>query len=207
MKYGIKPRGMWRMFCGSFARAAERELGVPDGKALMRAAHVDYKAILAGVEEFDPDSRFAVNIMSCAMVISVLKQLSEKPTLEAMTVFYRSAMCDNRLMKIFLRKGNNYTEKGQEKLRSQAIASQKRNNPYDWKFTYEAGKTVNQYTATFTTCGICTLMREYGYFEYVPAMCKLDYDMAELGGSKFTRQYTLASGGPYCDCHYDHGAM
>jgi hypothetical protein len=34
-------------------------------------------------------------------------------------------------------------------------------------------------------------------------MCRLDYTMSELGGaSDFVREYTLASGGPYCDCGY-----
>ena len=46
-------------------------------------------------------------------------------------------------------------------------------------------------------------MKEYGLFDLVPAMCRLDYAMAEAGGaSEFAREYTLASGGPYCDCGY-----
>ena len=37
----------------------------------------------------------------------------------------------------------------------------------------------------------------------VPAMCHLDYVMSDMGGaSTFVREYTLASGGPYCDCGY-----
>lgn len=40
-------------------------------------------------------------------------------------------------------------------------------------------------------------------YEDVPAMCRLDYAMSEAGGvSEFVRKYTLASGGPYCDCGY-----
>jgi|GEM_PF-2006880 len=36
-----------------------------------------------------------------------------------------------------------------------------------------------------------------------PALCRLDYTMSEAGGATdFVRQYTLASGGPYCDCGY-----
>ena len=36
-----------------------------------------------------------------------------------------------------------------------------------------------------------------------PALCHLDYTMSEAGGvTNFVRQYTLASGGPYCDCGY-----
>ena len=42
---------------------------------------------------------------------------------------------------------------------------------------------------------------EYGFFDLVPAMCHLDYTMAELGeAADFVREYTLASGGLYCDC-------
>jgi len=59
------------------------------------------------------------------------------------------------------------------------------------------------YEARFTQWGICTLMGELGLYELVPAMCRLDYTMSEAGGvSEFVREYTLASGGPYCDCGY-----
>lgn len=46
-------------------------------------------------------------------------------------------------------------------------------------------------------------MKELGIYEFVPAMCHLDYTMSEMGGvTIFVRQYTLASGGPCCDCGY-----
>ena len=46
-------------------------------------------------------------------------------------------------------------------------------------------------------------MQELGISEIVPAMCALDYTMSEAGGTtEFVRQYTLAGGGPYCDCGY-----
>ena len=46
-------------------------------------------------------------------------------------------------------------------------------------------------------------MKELGIAEIIPAMCHLDYAMSEAGGTtEFMRQYTLASGGPYCDCGY-----
>ena len=65
---------------------------------------------------------------------------------------------------------------------------------------YEDG---SGYEARFTSCGICTLMKKLRLYEYVPAMCRLDYAMSEAGGaSDFVREYTLSSGGPYCDCGY-----
>ena len=44
---------------------------------------------------------------------------------------------------------------------------------------------------------------EAGLYDLTPALCRLDYTMSEAGGvTDFVRQYTLASGGPYCDCGY-----
>ena len=40
-------------------------------------------------------------------------------------------------------------------------------------------------------------------YDLTPALCHLDYTMSEAGGTAdFRRQYTLASGGLYCDCGY-----
>ena len=50
---------------------------------------------------------------------------------------------------------------------------------------------------------ICVLMKKLGLYDLTPALCHLDYTMSEAGGvTDFVRQYTLASGGPYCDCGY-----
>lgn len=42
---------------------------------------------------------------------------------------------------------------------------------------------------------------------YRRAMCSLDYDMAALNNTEFSREFTLAGGGKYCDCHYNHIAI
>ena len=59
------------------------------------------------------------------------------------------------------------------------------------------------YEGRFTRCGICTLMQELGSYDLTLALCHPDYTMSETGGAtSFVRTYTLASGGPYCDCGY-----
>ena len=46
-------------------------------------------------------------------------------------------------------------------------------------------------------------MKELWLYDLTPAMCHLDYAMSKAGGvTNFVRQYTLASGGPYCNCGY-----
>ena len=76
-------------------------------------------------------------------------------------------------------------------------------NPYSWNMEFLPYPDGSGYEARFTKCGICTLMQELGLQDQIPAMCHLDYTMSEAGGvSEFVRTYTLASGGPYCDCGY-----
>ena len=59
------------------------------------------------------------------------------------------------------------------------------------------------YEGCFTQCGICVLMKKLGLYDLTPALCRLDYTMSEAGGvTDFVRQYTIASGGPYCDYGY-----
>ena len=47
------------------------------------------------------------------------------------------------------------------------------------------------------------MLAPLGLYDLTTAMCHLDYAMSKAGGvTNFVRQYTLASGGPYCDCGY-----
>ena len=73
--------------------------------------------------------------------------------------------------------------------------------PGTWSFTNTP--TAAGMKGRFTKCGICVLMKKLGLYDLTPALCHLDYTMSEAGGvTDFVRQYTLASGGPYCDCGY-----
>ena len=79
-------------------------------------------------------------------------------------------------------------------------------NPYSWNMEFYEYPDGSGYEGRFTKCGICALMKELGLYDLTPALCRLDYTMSEAGGvTNFVRQYTLASGGPYCDCGYKKG--
>ena len=204
MKYGLIQKAMWGGFKGSFKKQLTQTLSESQPKLVMKNAHKKYKEILAGLPEFDKGDKFVINIVSCAMLSAVLLSVKKEYSVEDVRFFYRRAMCENPLMKFSGRKSSAYTVKGREKLKQRAKNSETCTNPYSWKFTVEDGETINQYTATFYTCGICRLMGELGLKKYIPAMCTLDYDMAALNNTEFTREYTLAGGGEYCDCHYNH---
>ena len=195
---------MWACYKGTFKKQLSETLREENPREVMKSARKKYKEILSDVDEFDKGDRFLINILSCAMLSAVLLSVKNKYTLEEVKTYYRKAMCENFLTKAASKKSKSYTQKGREKLKEHAKKSESNTNPYSWKFTVEDGKTLNQYTVYFYTCGICYLMRKLGLEAYIPAMCALDYDMAALNNTVFTREYTLAGGGKYCDCRYDH---
>ncbi len=203
MRYGILQHVIWITFRSSFKEAIRIVLDEKDVDVVMKRAKKKYREILRNIDEFDKGSRFLTNILSCAMLSAVLLSIEKTYDEETIRNYYKTAM-DNKIMRRVVVSERNYTEKGRARLRAFAERSQSITNPYDWKFTVDDGETINQYTATFYTCGICTLMNNLGLSEYIPSMCAFDYDMAAMNNTKFTREFTLASGGPYCYCHYVH---
>ncbi len=205
MKYGLLPRGMWLVFQKPFRRQLCL-ITQEAPRAMMKKARITYRSILLDIPDFDKDDPFLVNILSAAMLAAVYLNLQEKPELSTITTYYHKAMTENMVMKLFLKQSDSYSARAQIKLARQAKTSRTRGNPYSWKFRYEPGTDRNSYSCYFDTCGIWHLFQALGIPEITPAMCTYDYDMAELGGSVFTRQNTLAGGGPCCDCHYQKKA-
>lgn len=206
MKYSGMPAGMWTLFHGSFRRALTSVLNYDRdiAKSITVNAKQRYKKIIGKLPEFEKGDRFKTNIISCAMLSAFILNLPQKPTVEQMTEYYKTGMATGA-MKWFCQKGS------RKKFGPEDIAGMKRTavfkaadrNPYSWNMDFREYEDGSGYEAKFTKCGICTLMKDLGLYEYVPAMCALDYTMSELGGvSDFVREYTLASGGPYCDCGY-----
>ncbi|MBR2726422.1 MAG: L-2-amino-thiazoline-4-carboxylic acid hydrolase [Solobacterium sp.] len=206
MKYTGMPWGMWILFSGSFRKQLTKVLGLPvqDARILMHAAEKDYRRIIADLPEFEVKDRFKMNIVNCAMLCSVLMNLKEKPSVEDVTVYYRESMMTGPMKWFCYMSGKRkFTEKDLQGMKDTAAFRAADRNPYSWNMNYLPYEDESGYEARFTKCGICRLMKENGLYDYVPAMCRLDYTMSEAGGaSDFVRQYTLASGGPYCDCGY-----
>ena len=206
MKYSGMPAGMWLIYRRSFQRALMRDLKQSPEKAkrIMANAKPKYREIIGKLPEFEKDDIFKTNIINCAILISVFLCMDRRPTVEEATVFYEHAMT-NFATKAFCRMGgkNKFTDKDIAKMKMTAALKAADRNPYSWNMEYLSYEDGSGYEARFYKCGICTLMKEYGLFDLTPAMCHLDYTMSEFGGaSNFVREYTLATGGPYCDCGY-----
>lgn len=206
MRYIGMPAGMWLLFAGAFRRQLVETLGFGAAQAreITERAKRRYRKILRGLPEFEKGDRFKMNILSCAMFSAFLLEMPGKPTVDRAADYYREAMATGA-MKAFCRMSakRTFTPKNIEGMKQTAALNAADRNPYSWNMTFHPYPDGSGYEARFTKCGICALMRELRLYDYVPAMCRLDYAMSEWGGAcDFARAYTLASGGPYCDCGY-----
>ena len=206
MKYAGMPMGMWALFAGSFRKQLTAVFGydAAAAAAITKQAKSRYKEIIGRLPEFEKADRFQMNIVNCAMLGAFVLSMPRRPDVERLTDYYAKAMMTPP-MKWFCRKSgrNKYTEKDIAGMKATAALRAADRNPYSWNMEYYPYPDGSGYEARFSRCGICTLMKELGLYDLTPAMCHLDYTMGEASGvTNFVRQYTLASGGPYCDCGY-----
>ena len=206
MNYNGMPAGMWMLFKKTFRSALTADLGYSpaDAKRITGVAKIKYREIIEKLPEFEKGDRFKTNIVNCALLTAFLLSMNKRPSVQEVTRYYEHAMT-NRAIKIFCRMGGKkkFTDSDIEGMKKTAALRAADRNPYSWNMDYFPYDDGSGYEARFYKCGICVLMKEYGFYDLVPAMCHLDYTMSELGGtSDFVREYTLASGGPYCDCGY-----
>lgn len=206
MKYAGMPMGMWALFAGSFRKQLTAVFGyAPDSaRAITAKAKPEYKKIIAKLPEFEKADRFQMNIVNCAMLGAFVLSMPERPDVARLTDHYARAMMTGP-MRWFCRKSgkSKFTEKDIAGMKATATLKAADRNPYSWNMDFYPYPDGSGYEARFTRCGICTLLKELGLYDLTPAMCRLDYTMSEAGGTAdFVREYTLASGGPYCDCGY-----
>jgi len=206
MKYIGMPAGMWALFEKSFEEKLVSVLGYNNSSAknIAQKAKPKYKEIITTLPEFEKEDRFKMNIVNCAMLAAFILNMEKKPSMEELTEYYANAMMTKPMIWFCKMSGKRkFTAKDIDGMKKTAALKAADRNPYSWNMDYYPYEDGSGYEARFTKCGICTLMEELGIYELTPALCHLDYTMSEAGGaSEFIREYTLASGGPYCDCGY-----
>ena len=206
MKYIGMPAGMWILFVNSFRKQLSDVLGYNAETAndITAKARSKYKEIIAGLPEFEKGDRFKMNIVSCAMLSSFFLSVPERPSVDKAADYYRESMMIPPMAWFCRLMGKKkFSDKDIAGMKATAAFKAADRNPYSWNMDFLPYEDGSGYEARFYRCGICTLMKELGLFDLVPAMCRLDYTMSEAGGTdEFVREYTLASGGPYCDCGY-----
>ena len=206
MKYIGMPAGMWVLFEKSYEEKLVSVLGYNNSSAknIAQKAKPKYKEIITALPEFEKEDRFKMNIVNCAMLAAFILNMEKKPSVEELTEYYANAMMTKPMIWFCKMSGKSkFTAKDIDGMKKTAALDAADRNPYSWNMDFYPYQDGSGYEARFSKCGICTLMEELGIYELTPALCHLDYTMSEAGGaSEFIREYTLASGGPYCDCGY-----
>lgn len=206
MKYLGMPLGMWLLYKKSFSKQLQLVIGLSskETKEVTKKAKVTYKGIINKLPEFEKSDRFKMNIVNCALLSAFYLNLKYKPSLDIMTKYYHDSM-ETKATVWFIKKmaKKKFSEADYKLNERTEIFRAADRNAYSWNMTFHPYPDGSGYECRFYKCGICRLMNELGIKEIIPAMCKLDYAMSEWGNvSTFIRKYTLASGGPYCDCGY-----
>lgn len=206
MKYIGMPSGMWALFAGSFRKNLTEVLDLDSktARTVTRAAKKRYREILSDLPEFEKADRFKMNIVNAAMLGAFVLSMPQRPSVENLTEYYARSMM-TKPMQWFCRQSGKkkFSEEDLRDMRETAALRAADRNPYSWNMELLEYADGSGYEARFSKCGICVLMQKLGLYDLTPAMCRLDYTMSEAGGaSDFSREYTLASGGPYCDCGY-----
>ncbi len=206
MEYKGTVKFMWTVFASSFKKQLSVifDMSKKEAEEVMSKAKEKYKEIISEIPEFEKDDHFKMNIISCAMLCSIVLNMKERPTVHDLTKYYAESMMTPLMKLVCKKKGKmKFTKKDVESMQFTAKLKAADRNPYSWNMDYLPYEDGSGYEARFYKCGICILMKKYGLFDLTEAMCRLDYTMSEAGGSsEFVRKYTLASGGPYCDCGY-----
>ena len=206
MKYFGMPLGMWVLFHASFQDRLTKEFGLSAEEAgtVAARAKIDYKKIIADLPEVEKEDRFQMNAVNCAMLAAFILNMPRRPDVDTLQRYYAEAMM-TPAMKWFCRKSGKqqFSDKKIEGLKAAAKLRAADRNPYSWNMDFFEYPDGSGFESRFTRCGICEIMKKFGLYDLTPALCHLDYTMAEAGGTTdFVREYTLASGGPYCDCGY-----
>lgn len=206
MKYAGMPWGMWTLFSKLFRDNLVTVFGYDENtaSAVAKNAKPKYAEIISKLPEFEKADRFKTNIVNCALLCAFILNMPERPDVERLTEYYESSTM-TPVVRWFCRMigKQKFSEKDISSMKATEKLRAADRNPYSWNMNYYEYPDGSGYEARFTACGICTLMKELGLYDLTPAMCHLDYAMSEAGGaSKFVREYTIASGGPYCDCGY-----
>ncbi len=206
MRVAGMPAGMWALFSGSFRSKLTEVLGYggPAAEEITKKAHGKYRELIGKFPDFEKGDRFQMNIVSCAMLAAFVLSMPRRPEVDELTAYYAAAMMTGPMRAFCRRMGRQkFSEKDVAGMKRTAALNAADRNPYSWNMEFLPYPDGSGYEARFSKCGICTLMGELGLADLVPAMCRLDYTMSEAGGTDvFVREYTLASGGPYCDCGY-----
>lgn len=206
MKYAGMPMGMWMIFHKSFQRNLTEVLKYDEeeSRKITALAKKKYRELIERLPEFEKADRFKMNIVNCAMLSAFFLNMPTQPELSDATKYYKKSMMTGMMQRFCRMSGKKkYSESDIKAMKDTAKLKAGDRNPYSWNMDFYEYEDGSGYEARFTSCGSADLWRVGALPS--PDTCEVPsglYNERSSGVTDFVREYTLASGGPYCDCGY-----
>lgn len=157
MRYIGMPLGMWLLYRKSFRDnlICVLDLNAEEADRTTKKAKYEYKRIIAKLPEFEKGDRFKMNLVNCAVFISLVLFMEPKPTVEKLTEYYSKSMM-TKPMKLFCRIGgkNKFSEKDIKDMKNTADFKAADRNPYSWNMDFLPYPDDSGYEARFTRFGL-----------------------------------------------------
>jgi hypothetical protein len=178
---------------------------------ILEEARQEYEALIPGLPYWGKKNMmtgFLIGSSHCLAIHRVLKKHG-KSVAEIGKILYE--MVEARLNKVpkpvfWLYGKLKYGKSYRERLKIQAIISQKKQYPGDYVFTYIVGDGKEfDYGYDITECGVCKFLQAQDADEVAPFLCLVDFPLSKAFGRGLVRNMTIAEGAEKCDFRYKKG--
>jgi len=200
MKYNAM---LWLVFTNEIKKVLVKFVDKKEAKRILKKAKPIYKDLLSKVEGVSGDNPMASNITGAFIILSIWLASERKLEPNTMTAILNEAF-KSKIISSNYKSMNLNTPEGMQKFgeKMHGCKAWADNHPQDfdtWDFNFDESKHDEGFYYHYTNCPINNFCRKYGYEEFTPVLCNIDYATFAMMGGRLNRQYTLAEGGPMCD--------
>ena len=203
MKYTLTDRLMWHFMQGTCYKVLRVEYPEWDFHRLRKAAKERFCDILTSTPSIGSyrENSLKKNLVGGMVWFAIYETAKERYGSQMSLPLYEKMCRASIAMPMMLRMARMtkpFTRKFQESMMKRSERENRIDSPYNWQAHYKQGKVDEEFTLSYTRCGLCELARKRGHLDILPDMCKTDYITFEAMGVILHRNKTLASGDDCC---------
>ena len=197
MKYTLTDRLMWHFMQGTCYKVLRAEYPEWDYNLLRKAAKERFRDILTSTPSIGSyrENSLKKNLVGGMVWFAIYETAKERYGSQMSLPLYEKMCRASIAMPMMLRMARMtkpFTRKFQESMMKRSERENRIDSPYNWQAHYKQGKVDEEFTLSYTRCGLCELARKRGHMNLLPVMCKTDYI------TFLHRNKTLASGDDCC---------
>jgi hypothetical protein len=178
---------------------------------ILKDARQEYEALIPELPYWGKNNVMTGFLIGSSYFLAIYRVLKKhgKSAAEIGKVIYemveaRLNRVPNPLLRLYGRV--KYGKSYRERLKKQAIISQKKQYPGDYVFTYIEGDGKEfDYGYDITECGVYKFLHSQHADELAPFLCLVDFPLSKAFGRGLVRNKTISEGAEKCDFRYKKG--